>query len=343
MSKKGNDDLKDIILHLEEYGNENRAFGYLILDHVQTILQVNRCTVELLRAESEFELLGKPFFDFISHGESSRIKPYLEVAHNDVERQSYLVKSTNKFKVLDVKEVFVRQVDWNDHQNVVMLLFFRDQHEANSARNAESEGYYKRLCNFMEEERRNVGEYLHDNIAQDLFAARISLQHFILENGFHENIHPVKGLLNDAILKLTKISNDLVPFVLRDIGFTHAIEDLVHKFRILGFNYTCKIDPKMNKQTKNLRYSFYRVILKLLESYKRHGVCSEISLKLALRTKILKIFIKEKGDAPGNGENRAVFNADLDNILTGLTEYSGHLETKDSRFGRQMILTYDIN
>lgn len=81
-----------------------------------------------------------------------------------------------------------------------------------------------------------VGKNLHEYIAQDLYAIRLSLQRYSIENGHSLPVDQVLEILDGTIGKVKQVANDLLPVVLRDFGFQHAVSDLLLQYNAIKNN-----------------------------------------------------------------------------------------------------------
>lgn len=111
------------------------------------------------------------------------------------------------------------------------------------------EKLYKSIIKDYENQNLLIGKTLHECIAQDLYAIRLTLQRYSLEQGHSVPIDQAKEILEGTIDKVQKIANDLLPVVLRDFGIQRAIKDLFFQYN--GIKNNIVID----KNVYNLEFT----------------------------------------------------------------------------------------
>jgi glucose-6-phosphate-specific signal transduction histidine kinase len=88
------------------------------------------------------------------------------------------------------------------------------------------EKLYKSIIKDYEDQNLMVGKTLHEYIAQDLYAIRLTLYRYSIEHGHSLPVDQVLDIINGTLDKVQQMANALLPAVLRDFGFQRAIKDL---------------------------------------------------------------------------------------------------------------------
>lgn len=126
------------------------------------------------------------------------------------------------------------------------------------------ETLYKSIIKDYENQNLLIGKTLHENIAQDLYAIRLTLQRYSIEQGHEIPIDQVKKILEGTIEKVQQIANDLLPVVLRDFGIQRAIKDLFVYYN--GIKNNIIIDKNVNNLDFNDQLSLYQLIQLLVKA-----------------------------------------------------------------------------
>lgn len=216
--------------------------------------------------------IEKQLSKFLSPGAKQSFKP-LEIEFNP--RDDDVNKRV---------KIAVNRLDVQEHDVALMMMFFEKQ---SSDADKETERFHRSLIDFQKFESEHAGKVMHDTIAQELYAIRISLQRFLLSFGYSEEIVPIKGMLNDVIGKVRDLANNLRPSVLHDLGFTSAIDDLI--FNLGNHNITFKIiiDPRISTVSSEVHYSAYRIMQEMLAKCVSHREVKQVRVDIRVKDRTL--------------------------------------------------------
>ncbi|MEN5055558.1 hypothetical protein [Sphingobacterium kitahiroshimense] len=87
------------------------------------------------------------------------------------------------------------------------------------------EQFYKIVIKEYEKRNLKYGQVLRENIAQDLYAIRLNLQRYSIEEGNSPGLEEMRSMVTETISKVQYLSNVLLNVVLRDFGLKRALED----------------------------------------------------------------------------------------------------------------------
>lgn len=155
------------------------------------------------------------------------------------------------------------------------------------------------LSDMQEKERKNIAEFLHDGIAQNLSLAYIrltSLQSFELPEKANKVIIDSIELLNQSIRETRSLTYDLCPPILYELGLMAAIkwklDQIENKFRI---NTELKTNVEILTLNNKLSIILYRIILELLNNVIKHAKAELITIEILIKQKNLYITVADNG------------------------------------------------
>ena len=134
-----------------------------------------------------------------------------------------------------------------------------------------------------------VGSRIRDDIAQDLYAARVILQRQILLGHDEEGLNPLKEILNGAIRNLSAVATEIDPINLGQIGFAEAIDDLIYlqiqKVRAFSYN----IDPKIKQFDSDFQLNCFRILQIIIANLENFPTSNALNLRLVVQNRIVSI------------------------------------------------------
>ena len=144
----------------------------------------------------------------------------------------------------------------------------------------------QRVFDAQEEERGRVARELHDGISQILVGVRYALDNARrrLERGDARAAEPLaKGIdsLAQAIAEVRRISRDLRPSILDDLGLGPALKTLVEQFA-LRTGIQCRFDTVVfrNRLDDEAKIALYRIAQEALTNIERHARATEVIVDL---------------------------------------------------------------
>lgn len=163
-----------------------------------------------------------------------------------------------------------------------LLLNFRERMLAD----AKLKELTQRVLDAQEEERGRVARELHDGISQILVGIRYALESTRrrLDRGDPKALPALDdGIshLGNAITEVRRISHDLRPGVLDDLGLGPAIKTLVEAFEArTGIKTQFSTVVFRNRLDPDAKIALYRIAQEALTNVERHSGSSEVSVDL---------------------------------------------------------------
>jgi two-component system NarL family sensor kinase len=211
----------------------------------------------------------------------------------------------------------------------------------------------QRVVRSQEEERARLSRDLHDGISQWLVSIKLQVESGIAKLAAQAAGHPnydgarfsfdrAAGQLNGVLGEVRRISHDLRPAILDDLGLAAALDHLAHEF---AEHSALPTHFESSGETDGLgdvgNTVLFRIAQEALTNIQRHAAASEVHLRLAGDQKLVKLTVADNGggfDVGGVAQNpkRGI---GLRNMHERLEAIGGKLQLISSVEGTQVIAT----
>ena len=179
----------------------------------------------------------------------------------------------------------------------------------------------------QEEERKRIAQDLHDGLGTLLAAARMQMQNVQIELDKLGNLKLVdktEKLIDHACKEVRRISHDMMPNALTELGLIAAIEDLVDEIRlqkemVLYLDLPVEIKELDNNTALNL----YRIIQEILQNILKHAEANIVELSLKFGDTGIHLDIADDGIGFSGEEIQRGLG--LSNIESRVSYLSGHV------------------
>lgn len=178
-----------------------------------------------------------------------------------------------------------------------MVLNLRQQRLADGRLKA----LMQRVIDTQEEERLRIARELHDGISQNLvgvrFAIDLARRKVTPENtGAVEAIDKGASALTEAIKEVRRISHDLRPHVLDDLGLSAALEALISSFsERTGITATLESVAFKHMLLPEARVALYRVAQEALTNIERHSDATQVTITFSSRDERVQMVVSDNG------------------------------------------------
>lgn len=312
--------------------------GRLVLDDTLYVVESKGLLVERLGYVINSSILGKSIFDVFAEKEKMRLK-YLfkQIDFECLIILSYLqlrhINRGNKWTSICVKKEILPE------GNSGFTVVFLDEEEGfTSLATDKFDVLCKAFFDMYEADLAQIGHVLRDDMAQELYALRVSLQNFIILNGYENEINTIKNGLNQVISKISRLSNDLLPSNFHQLGFLSAVEDLVFSVRRGGYNLRYRIDQQIVDKSPEFQFCCYRVIQKLLLIRRENEAQYDSSLIVSVKKSKINISLIEYKSL-----DKGLFihytESELNSIRSRIAIYEGLLEVSRIENNSQVLIT----
>lgn len=202
----------------------------------------------------------------------------------------------------------------------------------------------KSVIETQEKERRKLSVELHDNVNQILASCKLLLEaaNDSVENALLLNGKIYKGI-DTAIRELRKISHDLNPSALDDLGLVGAINEMMENINLTG-KIRAQFFPDHKSYSdilrKEDRIAVYRIIQEQVTNIVKHANADAIMV--TLRTVADKIYLSIEDNGRGFDLQATKKGIGLKSIQNRVDYYQGTMEV-DSDMGKRCSLKIMLN
>ena len=184
----------------------------------------------------------------------------------------------------------------------ISMLAYRETGFANTALRK----LYNKLVDVQEEERARVSRDLHDGISQILVSAKyeLALAKSRLIKSPEDGIKTLQGgfdRIDEAIHEVRRISADLRPKDLDDLGLAAALRSLGTRFQAsTGLNTRVSTLPVNDVITKDQKSALYRIAQEALTNIRRHANAQNVEIHLDRDQDSVTLQIYDDGQGLGH-------------------------------------------
>ncbi len=157
------------------------------------------------------------------------------------------------------------------------------------------------LQSVREKESTRIAREIHDELGQSLTAIQMDLAWLgtRLPEGdlsLAGKVQRMRGLVDTTIDSVHRISTELRPILLDDLGLTAAMEWQVQEFQgRTGVLCDARLDFKDNSVEKDLATTLFRILQETLTNVARHAGATRVRVRLAEKTDELCLDVSDNG------------------------------------------------
>ena len=146
----------------------------------------------------------------------------------------------------------------------------------------------KRVISSQDDERRRVSRELHDGISQRLVAIKYALEEAYSRTSTtpsegQKAIKNCEAHIDDTITEIRRISHDLHPSVLDDLGLMAAVQGLSEQFeKRTGISIDLKKMPFRNLLPTDAKTALYRIVQEALTNIEKHAYATTVAIHFDL-------------------------------------------------------------
>jgi len=162
-----------------------------------------------------------------------------------------------------------------------------------------------KTVNFQEDERKRVSRELHDGINQLLVSVRYKLdrartrlqKQAMSSPDVTDIIDDADDILTNSMQEVRRISRDLRPTLLDDLGLPAALESLVSDFsERTNIHYQIHNIDQQERLPQKIETAFYRIVQEALSNIEKHALSAKnVILNIEKKRKLVTLSISNDG------------------------------------------------
>lgn len=211
----------------------------------------------------------------------------------------------------------------------------------------------QRVVESQEEERARLSRDLHDGISQWLVSIKLQIEAGIIRLGGNEeqqraaraSFEQTAGQLNDVLGEVRRISHDLRPAILDDLGLAAALDHLAQEFT---HNSAVPVQFVAEGQTDGLPHVvntvLFRIAQEALTNIERHAGAHHIQIALAHAGKLVTLTISDDGGGfdPVRVASHPKRGIGLRNMMERMEAIGGKLNIASSAAGTSVQASVEV-
>jgi PAS domain S-box-containing protein len=156
------------------------------------------------------------------------------------------------------------------------------------------------LQNIREEERSNIAREIHDDLGQQLTAIKIDVSWIAKKTQGNEQvkqkIDSIMLMLNETVKSIRRISTQLRPSILDDLGLIEALKWQTEEFQKrygIAVNFMCSKEKLLLDSPTAT--GFFRIFQEALTNIARHSDATRVEVSLRIVDKELVLCVQDNG------------------------------------------------
>ncbi len=278
--------------------------GILETDLEGRVVHANHAYVSMLGYEKLDDIIGLHFNDFTPdkwhEWEDNIVKEkILKRGYSDLYKKEYVRRDGSIFPI-DIKVWLIRE----NNKPTGMWAIVRDITESWMAekRMEEANRQLKELNRYKteerEKERKAIASVIHDELGQVLTAIKMEVCGLPYKSGCSgacmSEIQKISGKVSDAIKTVQRISGELRPGILDDLGLKAAIDWYARELRKRA-GLQVDMDISISKISQDIDLALFRIVQEALTNVCRHARATQVNLWLARRDHAVELVIRDNG------------------------------------------------
>ena len=155
----------------------------------------------------------------------------------------------------------------------------------------------RRLNEMLEEEARRIAHALHDDAGQILVSVHLALEEAAagLPARSREHLKKIRGLLDEIEKHLRRLSHELRPTILDDLGLLPALEYLAQGVASRSDIPIAVRGPRRPRLPTAIETALYRVVQEALRNATRHAGARRVDIYLEVEAGGVRCSVKDDG------------------------------------------------
>src|SRR5207247_4545900 len=149
----------------------------------------------------------------------------------------------------------------------------------------------------LEEEAKRIAHALHDEAGQLLASVHLALEGIArdLAPSVSHRLKAVKGLLDQSEAHLRRLSHELRPTVLDDLGLVPALEFLTEGVSKRTKLQVTVVGQMIDRLPPPVEMALYRIVQEALNNTTRHAQASRATIRLEQNGHLIRCLVSDDG------------------------------------------------
>ncbi len=155
----------------------------------------------------------------------------------------------------------------------------------------------RQLNETLEQEIQRIAHSVHDEAGQLLFAARLAMSNVAhdIDPSLQGRIQEIGRILDQVENQLRKLSHELRPTILDDLGLIPALESLAKSVSTRA-GLSIQVQSSLNgRYAQKIETAVYRVIQEALTNVAKHARAKNVEIRVSSATKHLHCLVQDDG------------------------------------------------
>ena len=274
---------------------------FYLFDRQGRYLRWNK-NFEVVSGYSAEEISRGDALMFIHRDDRSRVRESIEEVFSNGKGEITANVATRDGRVIPYYFNGMKVTFDNEAYLIGMGIDISERVAAESAlmeRNEEIQKLTTHLQNIREEERTHMAREIHDVLGQQLTALKMDaswLKKNIVDDRAIERLAAMVGLIDETIRTVRKISSELRPGVLDDLGLIAALEWQTTEFeKNTGIRSTFHSNQSELPLDQKLATHIFRIYQEALTNVARHANATRVSSYLGITGQVLTLEVRDDG------------------------------------------------
>lgn len=303
---------------------------------------------EVKTGVSNYSLYGK---NNLEMGQPENIaRPWMEKL-NQVFVTKQAVEHYNTFPSPQGETFFYSRIvpEYNPDGTVQSVLAIaRDITELKNAENeviqmklAQQKEILNAILMTQEQERKRIGEELHDGVAQLLYGIHTRVQ--TIETSDQAKVNEILSILKDAIKDTRRVSFELVPSVLKDYGLEIGLKSLFQRIAPENSILQLHVTGLTERLPEELEFNCYRIVQELVANILKHSGASQGIIHIQLKGKKLNLKIEDNGKGfESRRLNPMSMGIGLQSVKNRVELLKGTIKISSNKKGTTIKITFPL-
>jgi signal transduction histidine kinase len=200
---------------------------------------------------------------------------------------------------------------------LLITILFYSRNNAKKEK-VQQEKFSHALLQSQEDERTRIARELHDSVGQQLTLIKRKSQNL--------NQDEITVLTNNALDEVRSISRGLYPALLKDLGLTESIEQLINDYdEQTDLFFSMDIDNVNNYFTESTSLNYYRLIQECLTNIIKHAKAKSVTVSITREENSILTLISDNGKGFDVNDSKKKYSLGLKTIFERIRILDGNL------------------